>query len=191
VCVCVCVLLGFVGCLQVEPWSEQIDLGVSGELRQDPSDPCLPATRGRLDDFLRSHGFHWSTLIHIIAHQFIYCHSFASSSLHFTLSLLHSDLSCPSFQMKASLGCSLKAEHLAYGDLRYPLTEKLVDVFGGYKNADSSRRVKSQKSHDRVPGKRAEIVSEQLCGRSLSLPTIVHPAISDPVFRRYNRLSSA
>lgn len=51
-----------------------------------------------------------------------------------------------------------------YNDPRYPVTERLVDVFGGYRHADSERRTKYQKRHDRMPGKRVEIVSEQLCG---------------------------
>jgi transcription factor 1 len=55
-----------------------------------------------------------------------------------------------------------------YNDPRHPVTEKLVDVFGGFQSPRAERRVKFQKSHDRMPGKRAEIVSEQLCGRSLS-----------------------
>lgn len=59
------------------------------------------------------------------------------------------------------------------------MTEKLVDVFGGFRHARSERRIKLQKSHDRMPGKRAEIVSEQLCGRSFSRSIVRYLAVAD------------
>ena len=65
-----------------------------------------------------------------------------------------------------------------YKDPRYPVTSKLVEVFGGFKNLKSERRIKPQKSHDRMPGKRAEIVSEQLCGRSFNLHPITTSSCS-------------
>jgi len=81
--------------------------------------------------------------------------------------------------MRASLRrCAIRSDRPAikfYNDLRYPLTEKLVDVFGGYKSADAERRTTAKSTHDRLPGKRAEIVSEQLCGRTLSQSMIMCP----------------
>jgi hypothetical protein len=130
-------------------------------------------------------------LIHIISRQFIIAILLSSHPCIVLRLLLHSALIFSFFQMRATLRCALPSDRLPpkhYNDLRYPLTEKLVDVFGGYKRADSSRRVKPKKSHDRLPGKRAEIVSEQLCGKSQFINT--HPATSNPVFRRYNRVSS-
>jgi len=83
--------------------------------------------------------------------------------------------------MRASLRrCAPRPDRVTtkhYKDLRYPVTGKLVDVFGGFQYAHSERRVKPQKSHDRLPGKRAEIVSEQLCGRLLSDPIILQSLI--------------
>lgn len=51
-----------------------------------------------------------------------------------------------------------------YIDPRYPITQTLTDVFGGYKSIKSARRTKLEESHDRHPGRRAEVVSEKLCG---------------------------
>lgn len=50
-------------------------------------------------------------------------------------------------------------------DPKYPVTGPLTEIFGGYKSFDSERRLPRTKTHDKVPGKRAEIVSEQLCGK--------------------------
>jgi hypothetical protein len=124
-------------------------------------------------------------------------HHFTSISLLpffcvFIVFLLHSILIVSSSQMRASLRrCALKPDRVGtkhYNDPRYPLTEKLVDVFGGFKNARAERRLNPKKSHDRMPGKRAEIVSEQLCGRSLSQSTITCPAISNSLYRRHYRV---
>jgi hypothetical protein len=53
-----------------------------------------------------------------------------------------------------------------YADPRYPITQTLTDVFGGYRSKDAERRMKQQKTHDNTPGRRVEVVSEQLCGNS-------------------------
>lgn len=52
-----------------------------------------------------------------------------------------------------------------FKDSRYPLTNILTETFGGYINEGSQRRIKPKKSFDRHPGKRVEVVSEQLCGK--------------------------
>jgi hypothetical protein len=51
-----------------------------------------------------------------------------------------------------------------YHDPKYPVTGPLTDIFGGYRSKDAERRMPRKKTHDSVPGRRVEIVSEQLCG---------------------------
>lgn len=49
---------------------------------------------------------------------------------------------------------------LAFVDPKRPLTKLLADTFGG----PSRSQGKKGRTHDSQPGRRAEIVSEKLCG---------------------------
>lgn len=55
-----------------------------------------------------------------------------------------------------------------FQDPNYPITETLTGVFGGYESEESEFLLERAGSQDRVPGKRVEVVSEQLCGNSTS-----------------------
>ncbi|KAM0716013.1 hypothetical protein Q7P37_008527 [Cladosporium fusiforme] len=65
--------------------------------------------------------------------------------------------------MKATLRLLSASSVTRYIDERHPITETLTHVFGGYRTKDSERRMKSLKTHDRLPGRRVEVVSEKLC----------------------------
>jgi hypothetical protein len=51
-----------------------------------------------------------------------------------------------------------------YYDPKNPVTGPLTEIFGGYKKKGAIRRDTRKKTHDKLPGRRVEIVSEQLCG---------------------------
>lgn len=51
-----------------------------------------------------------------------------------------------------------------YIDERYPITETLTNIFGGFKKRNAQRSMKRLATHDTLSGKRVEIVSEKLCG---------------------------
>ena len=53
---------------------------------------------------------------------------------------------------------------LFYHEPKYPITGPLTEIFGGYRSKAAERRTPRKETHDKLPGKRAEIVSEQLCG---------------------------
>lgn len=55
-----------------------------------------------------------------------------------------------------------------FHDPNYPITETLTGVFGGYESEESEFLLSRAGSQDRVPGKRVEVVSEQLCGNFTS-----------------------
>lgn len=64
-----------------------------------------------------------------------------------------------------------------FKDLRYPVTETLTGIFGGYESEKSTRLFQRDESQDRVPGRRVEVVSEQLCGNTRS-PQMLCPSPS-------------